>query len=323
MFKRYNRILLILISLVVISSCHKQSVTYSQFVQLQKVTVGSIPLAIQGPNKNLAPDSIISLQFDRKLDTSTVRKNILLQGSDQSPVLFSLSMSADFKTVRLTPLPSLRVLTGYNLSVASGLKGASGESFNGLLYVFTTGTGKLKLESITVNNIPFPANAHPADVDINSLTIRLNFSYPLDTTAYAANFTLSGNQVVNVAFSPDFKSVTVTNTTALKGYTKYYFTVMNNLKGKNGFNYDGYFNYFSTALDSTSKFPPLPDEDLLTLIQEKTFSYFYDFAHPACGMARERNSSGDVVTTGGSGFGIAGFLLLAELGRKAAVALDR
>jgi len=29
----------------------------------------------------------------------------------------------------------------------------------------------------------------------------------------------------------------------------------------------------------------------LTLIQEKTFRYFYDFAHPSCGLARERNSS--------------------------------
>src|SRR5690606_6151831 len=30
----------------------------------------------------------------------------------------------------------------------------------------------------------------------------------------------------------------------------------------------------------------------------------WDFAHPASGMARERDSSGDIVTTGGSGFGI-------------------
>ncbi|HPH46322.1 MAG TPA: glucoamylase family protein, partial [Chryseolinea sp.] len=30
----------------------------------------------------------------------------------------------------------------------------------------------------------------------------------------------------------------------------------------------------------------------------------YDFAHPASGMARERNSSGNIVTSGGTGFGI-------------------
>ena len=304
MFTRYSKILLSLVTLFVISSCHKQAVTYSQLVQLQKVTVGNISLTIQGPNKDLPPDSIIILQFDRRLDTSTVRKNILLQGSDQLPVFFSLSFSSDLSAARLTPLPSLHGLATYSLAVSSGLKGASGESFNGAVYTFTTGNGKLKLETITVNNIPFPANAHPVNIDINNLDIRLSFSFPLDTTNSAANFTLSGNQVVKVAFSADYKSVTVTNTTPLKGYAKYYFTVMNSLKGKNGFTYDGYYNYFNTALDSTSKFPPIPDEDLLTLIQEKTFRYFYDFAHPACGMARERNSSGDVVTTGGSGFGI-------------------
>jgi hypothetical protein len=39
-------------------------------------------------------------------------------------------------------------------------------------------------------------------------------------------------------------------------------------------------------------------------VQQQTLKYFVDFAHPACGMARERNTSGDVVATGGSGFGV-------------------
>ncbi|HNP53260.1 MAG TPA: glucoamylase family protein, partial [Ferruginibacter sp.] len=33
-------------------------------------------------------------------------------------------------------------------------------------------------------------------------------------------------------------------------------------------------------------------------------SYFWDFGHPVSGLARERNSSGETVTSGGSGFGI-------------------
>lgn len=57
-------------------------------------------------------------------------------------------------------------------------------------------------------------------------------------------------------------------------------------------------------IDSTDKFPTIPDEELLTLVQKQTFKYFWDFAHPVSGLARERNSSGDVVTSGGSGFGI-------------------
>lgn len=58
------------------------------------------------------------------------------------------------------------------------------------------------------------------------------------------------------------------------------------------------------VVDSTDKFPVISDEALLTLVQKQTFKYFWDFAHPVSGLARERNTSGDVVTSGGSGFGI-------------------
>lgn len=62
---------------------------------------------------------------------------------------------------------------------------------------------------------------------------------------------------------------------------------------------------FTTAPDDTSdKFPRITDEDLLTLVQEKTFGYFWDYAHPVSGLARERYGSDDTVTSGGSGFGI-------------------
>ena len=61
---------------------------------------------------------------------------------------------------------------------------------------------------------------------------------------------------------------------------------------------------FVTAIDSTDKFPQITDSALLTLVEQQTFKYFYDFGHPVSGMARERNSNGQTVTTGGSGFGV-------------------
>jgi hypothetical protein len=53
----------------------------------------------------------------------------------------------------------------------------------------------------------------------------------------------------------------------------------------------------------------MDDEQLMEMVQEATFRYFWDFAHPASGMARERNTSGNVVTSGGSGFGIMALLV--------------
>ncbi len=61
---------------------------------------------------------------------------------------------------------------------------------------------------------------------------------------------------------------------------------------------------FTTSLDESLKFPEISDEDLLTLVQEQTFKYFWDYAHPVSGLARERYESGNTVTSGGSGFGI-------------------
>jgi hypothetical protein len=61
---------------------------------------------------------------------------------------------------------------------------------------------------------------------------------------------------------------------------------------------------FNTVMDSTDKFERISDDELLTLIQKQTFKYFWDFGHPVSGLARERNTSGDIITSGGSGFGI-------------------
>jgi hypothetical protein len=53
----------------------------------------------------------------------------------------------------------------------------------------------------------------------------------------------------------------------------------------------------------------LSDSALLDLVQKQTIKYFWDFAHPVSGMARERSNEeygygNEVVTTGGTGFGI-------------------
>ena len=53
--------------------------------------------------------------------------------------------------------------------------------------------------------------------------------------------------------------------------------------------------------------PIIPIEELLDLVQERTFAYFWYFADPTSGLARERSQSLETLTTGGSGFGISSF----------------
>ena len=57
----------------------------------------------------------------------------------------------------------------------------------------------------------------------------------------------------------------------------------------------------------------MSDDELLTMVQQYTFRYFWDFAHPVSGMARERNTT-STVTTGGTGFGIMAILVGIERG---------
>ncbi len=58
----------------------------------------------------------------------------------------------------------------------------------------------------------------------------------------------------------------------------------------------------SDTLDATVL--EFSDDQFLDMVQEYTFHYFYDYGHPTSGMARERLGSDDIVTTGGTGFGI-------------------
>lgn len=63
----------------------------------------------------------------------------------------------------------------------------------------------------------------------------------------------------------------------------------------------------------------LSDSALIELVQRQTFRYFWDFAHPVSGMARERSNTtfgyGDeVVTSGGTGFGVMAIIVAAERG---------
>ncbi len=76
-------------------------------------------------------------------------------------------------------------------------------------------------------------------------------------------------------------------------------------------------NLSAQVVDPTLKINiSLSDSALLNLVQKQTFRYFWDFAHPISGMARERSNINDygheTVTTGGTGFGIMSVIVAAD-----------
>lgn len=74
--------------------------------------------------------------------------------------------------------------------------------------------------------------------------------------------------------------------------------------------------------DNSSAEKMMSDDSLLNLVQYQTFNYFWDNAEPTSGLARERTHMDDiypsedknVVTSGGSGFGLMAILVGVERG---------
>jgi hypothetical protein len=301
-----NRQLLfiLLTGIFLIASCKKEPANHGT-MQIAQVTAGEIVLNFQETTPDIPIDAIFTILFNDKLDTTTVRNSInLVKVLENSPVDFLIAIESDQKTIILTPDQPLVNLSAYRLGITSGIKGSNMQTFAGSTLDFTTIEGKLQIKTITINESNFNVPENPQNIDYEYINLVVQFSNPLNPLNYQSSFFLSGNVPISISLSADNKTVSISNENALTGYTKYYFTVSNDLHSAEGFSFDGFSNDFYTSLDSTLKFPLISDDELLELIEKQTFRYFYDFAHPSCGLARERNSSGDIVTIGGSGFGV-------------------
>ncbi|MDE3145636.1 MAG: Ig-like domain-containing protein [Bacteroidota bacterium] len=151
-------------------------------------------------------------------------------------------------------------------------------------------------------------------------SIKYLFSTKIDRTTVASAFALTNNSGVAVACNFSYQNsdsvLLITPAANLSALTKYTASLSTSLKSVSG----GALQTASsmdliTAIDSTNKFAVISDSALLDLVQKQTFKYFWDFGHPICGMALERNNGdNNVVTSGGSGFGIMAMIVAANRG---------
>jgi len=283
-------------------------------MQLTSIKANSETLDVSGTNTGIPVDCLFHITFSARLDTAGARQHITIVDDQDATVACNYSFDNDLVTVTLEPVQPLDYFTDYTIRIGNQLKGQAGQSFPGLETGFITGPGKFQLTALTLNGQNFLNTQPLRDIDYESLEIRANFSAPLDPANYQSYFSLSDNTPLGFSLSGDQKEVTITNTQDLEDYVKTTFNISSNLVAENGYLFNGYSNTFYTSLDSSYKFPEITDEELLDLVQEQTFRYFYDFAHPASGLARERNTSGDIVTSGGSGFGVMALIVGMERG---------
>lgn len=162
------------------------------------------------------------------------------------------------------------------------------------------------IESVNINGLSVANGGSIFGTPVDSVVIHVLFSTIINTDKIDNEKIFLSNGIdTSFIIISDKKSneLVFRISKTLNYYTSYklYFS-----KGENlGINLiDSYEFSFVTQLDNKPKFPVISNDSLLTLVQKKTFRYFWNYAHPVSGLARERLNSGETVTSGGSGFGI-------------------
>ena len=164
--------------------------------------------------------------------------------------------------------------------------------------------------AFTVTGFSVNGNAAVLQYGVNRQpAIRLSFSAPVNRGSVPAGIKLTAatggsEQALSASYQNGDSVIVLQPSVPLANLTKYTVATNNQLSSaQSKFLASGSSLTFLTVMDSTDKFPVISDNALLDKVQQQTFKYFWDFGHPVSGMARERNSSGDIVTTGGTGFG--------------------
>jgi hypothetical protein len=174
----------------------------------------------------------------------------------------------------------------------------------------STPPGAFVFVKATINDSSY----NPAFYSVNANpVIKLYFSAPINKSTVAASVVFAGGGAtipVNYSYGNNDTLLIIQPVSPLKALTNYAINVSSALKSAADSSLKSSLKLsFVTAIDSTDKFPQITDSALLTLVQQQTFKYFWDFGHPVSGLSRERATSGDLVTTGGSGFGVMSILV--------------
>lgn len=304
-----KRILFVLLAFTITLSCDKdRDPGIERVLQLSSVKVGNTSLDLNSPSKNndIPVNQAIAITFPAILDTTTVKKSIRLV-ADGDTLAVGFTYQDELKTVSIKSVNNLEYLQPHTVVIKKGLKAKDGSVFPGHSVGFTTEKGVLRIVGYKINGIDATGTTPLRNLPLNS-EFEITFSMPVNASALTVAPVIIRKPIGTVPVEFEWSSgntvLTFTNSEKLDGIARHAIHVASQVRGLNSEEYAGTPEVFYTVVDPEPKFPVISDDQLLTLVQQQTFKYFWDFAHPASGMARERNTSGNTVTTGGSGFGI-------------------
>ena len=310
-------IILVLSLTFILSSCKKEDPTEPGTLKVMTLQAGSINIGFNETNINIPYEEGFTALFNVAVDTNQLINKIYLRDEQNNIITFSFALSNQGKTLTMSPLQGLLPKTNYFFVFSDQLKGALQETFNGLEVLFKTKASTLSLISAFSGDINLMTNERIIDIPLNP-SFSFSFDHPLDLESINSITVQINAPGINIpltfSFENDNQTLIITTATALDHLQRHVINLSIGIMGADESVFSGFTRYIFTEVDETPKFPVISDDDLLTLIQQQTFNYFWEFGHPVSGMARERNTSGNVVTTGGTGFFIMGIPVAIERG---------
>ena len=165
------------------------------------------------------------------------------------------------------------------------------------------GSKKAAIFAAYVNGERMTSSKAVEDIPVDDVVFELEFSTDIDINKFDPSLIVFSGGQLQASLGENSKTLRLEPVNTLRDFTTYTLSVL--ALDQLGVSVVESYRYkIITSFDTSDKFERISDEELLTLVQEKTFKYFWDYAHPVSGLSRERLNSGDIVTSGGSGFGI-------------------
>ncbi|MBY5958666.1 DUF3131 domain-containing protein [Membranicola marinus] len=233
---------------------------------------------------------------------------------ESRPIETNVSWSTNRTEVTLTNPDSWKEGEKYSVILSPAISAEDGGTFAGDTLTFSIIVGELMLTLRTRNGDVLDRGIRNAGIALLP-ALDLILSHPVPESVMQNNISWSGSgPAALILTATSDTSYLLTTDHPLPYYTSYTLTFSGDLAEDTGRPFVPVTYELFTKLDSTYKFQELTDEALLTLIQKHTFKYFWEGAEPNSGMARERNSSANTVTTGGTGFGLMAMIVAVERG---------
>lgn len=316
--KRYSYSIFSSLCLLFVLGCQSDPVETDRNtdpLQLISVSADQRTLRLDELNEGVTTQATFSLRFSSALDSISIAEGLqLIKESDRSIASFAYELQDQNRRLNLQLKAALEANVVYELAITPDLKGEAGQTFEGVNFRFLTEQAPLRLLSARINNQPITNSRTPTGVDPTNLILSFAFSEEVALADFETALNITPAFDFTLSYGSQQNEIQLASTQTADYYRKHALFIRNSLHSTSEAPFSGFDASFVTGLDSSLKNPVLNDDALMDLVQAQTFTYFYDYAHPVSGMTRERLGSGELVTAGGSGFGMMGMIVGIERG---------